>query len=189
MNPLFEAAVQVQRFLELRGWAFCFIGGLAVARWGEPRTTQDLDLTVLAGFGQEEPYIDAVLEHFTPRVADAHDFARQSRVVLFRAANGVPVDMALGGIPFEEGMVGRATAFAYAPEVSLVTCSAEDLIVQKAFAGRSRDWADVEGVIARQTGALDWNYVHEQLGPLCEAKEDSTILPRLDEVRRQAAGE
>jgi len=27
------------------------------------------------------------------------------------------------------------------------------------------------------------------MNPLCEAKEDSTILPRLDEVRRQAAGE
>ena len=86
-------------------------------------------------------------------------------------------------------MVRRATAFAFAPEVSLVTCSAEDLIVQKAFAGRSRDWADVEGVIVRQTGALDWDYVHEQLVPLCEAKEDSIILPRLDEVRRRAAGE
>ncbi|HNQ91110.1 MAG TPA: hypothetical protein PKM73_21050 [Verrucomicrobiota bacterium] len=36
------AAGQVQRFCEERGWRFCFIGGVAVQRWGEPRLTQDL---------------------------------------------------------------------------------------------------------------------------------------------------
>ncbi|KPJ72730.1 MAG: hypothetical protein AMK72_04265 [Planctomycetes bacterium SM23_25] len=189
MNPLFEAAVEVQRFLESRGWSFCFIGGLAVARWGEPRATRDLDVTVLSGFGQEERYVGEVLDHFAPRVADAREFARQSRVVLFRAGNGVPVDMALGGIPFEESMVRRATAFAFAPGVSLLTCSAEDLIVQKAFADRPRDWADVEGVVVRQAGALDWEYIHEQLGPLCEVKADSAIMPRLDEIRDRTARE
>ena len=41
MNPLYAAAAEVQEFLQERGWPFCFIGGLALARWGQPRTTQD----------------------------------------------------------------------------------------------------------------------------------------------------
>jgi hypothetical protein len=39
------AAEQVQQLCQQHGWRFCFIGGVAVQRWGEPRLTQDVDLT------------------------------------------------------------------------------------------------------------------------------------------------
>ncbi len=97
MLELIRVAADLQRFCEARDWRFCFIGGLALQRWGEPRETIDVDVTLLTGFGGEEPFI--------------------------------------------------------AP---LLTCSAEDLIVLKAFAARGRDWVDVEGIIVRQAGALDW---------------------------------
>jgi hypothetical protein len=35
MNPIFAAAVELQDFCHAQGWRFCFIGGLAVQRWGE----------------------------------------------------------------------------------------------------------------------------------------------------------
>jgi len=41
VNPLFAAAVEVERFCERRGWQFCSIGALAVIRWGEPRLTRE----------------------------------------------------------------------------------------------------------------------------------------------------
>ena len=53
MNPIFAAALEVQAFCQARGVRFCFIGGLALQRWGEPRLTQDVDLTVISGFGRE----------------------------------------------------------------------------------------------------------------------------------------
>ena len=53
----------------------------------------------------------------------------------------------------------------------------------KAFAGRGQDWVDVERIIVRQAGKLDWNYIREQLGPLAELKETPEILDRL-EARR-----
>jgi hypothetical protein len=46
MNILFQAA-DIQRTMKTRGWPFCFIGGLAVLRWGEMRMTQDIDLCLL----------------------------------------------------------------------------------------------------------------------------------------------
>ena len=49
MNPILETALEVQRFCRSRRWRFCFIGAIAVQRWGEPRLTQDVDLTVLSG--------------------------------------------------------------------------------------------------------------------------------------------
>jgi hypothetical protein len=39
VNPLFAAALEIQQFFNAHGWRFCFIGGLAVQRWGEPRLT------------------------------------------------------------------------------------------------------------------------------------------------------
>ena len=45
MNPIFAAALEVQTFCRARIWRFCFIDGLTVQRWGEPRLTQDVDLT------------------------------------------------------------------------------------------------------------------------------------------------
>lgn len=65
------------------------------------------------------------------------------------------------------------------------TCSAEDLIVLKAFAGRGQDWVDVERIIVRQTGKLDWDYIREQLRPLAELKDRHAILDQLEARRRE----
>ena len=38
------AAGEIQQFCQQRDWRFCFIGGVAVQRWGQPRlTTQQGD--------------------------------------------------------------------------------------------------------------------------------------------------
>ena len=183
MNPVFEAAYEVQQFMHARGWRLCIVGGLAVVRWGEPRATQDVDVTLLTGFGIEDQYIRETLAHFASRVSGAADFALENRVLLVAASNGVPVDIALGGIEFETQAVSRATPFEFAPGCALVTCSAEDLVVLKAFADRERDWADIEGIVVRQADALDWTYIHEHLLPLCELKGAPEIADRLVRLR------
>ncbi len=61
MNELCRVALEVQFECEKRHWKFCFIGGLAVQQWGEPRFTRDVDLTLLTGFGKEEDYINPLL--------------------------------------------------------------------------------------------------------------------------------
>ncbi|MGH3720008.1 MAG: hypothetical protein ACRDRI_14445 [Pseudonocardiaceae bacterium] len=58
MNPILEAAAEVGGLCRKRSFRYCFIGGLAVLRWGEPRLTRDVDLTVIAGFGTEETVVD-----------------------------------------------------------------------------------------------------------------------------------
>jgi hypothetical protein len=64
INELAATAAELQRFIEQNGWEFCFIGGLAVQAWSEPRFTRDVDLTLLTGFGTEERYIDALLSRY-----------------------------------------------------------------------------------------------------------------------------
>jgi len=183
VTEVIRAAVELQSFCEAQGWRYCFIGGLALQRWGEPRETVDVDLTLLTGFGHEEPFVEILLGRFEARIENAAQFALTRRVLLLRAPSGVGLDIALGGLPFEESAVARSSEFAFPVEGMVRTCSAEDLIVLKAFAARAKDWIDVEGIITRQTGRLDWAYIRSQIEPLVELKGAPEILDAL-EMRR-----
>jgi hypothetical protein len=183
---IFRTAASVQSICRENGWKFCFIGGIALQRWGEPRITQDIDLTILTGFQHEEHFLQVLLEHFPARIKDAFQFATQNRVLLLKSSSGIGIDIALGGLPFEESAVARASNFEFLPDLSLLTCSAEDLIVYKAFANRSRDWADIEGVIGRQGSSLDWDYISLHLQPLIELKEEPEIWERLMQVKQNS---
>ena len=133
INELVATAAELQSLMIRHGWRFCFIGGLAVQAWSEPRYTKDVDLTLLTGFGGEEPFINLLLSHYTPRRTDAKDFALMNRVLLLQDSNGLGIDIALGALPFEEEAVERAELVEAAPGVMLRFCTAEDLIVMKAL--------------------------------------------------------
>lgn len=183
-TPLLTAAAELEDICRHEGWRACVIGGLAVLRWGRPRATRDVDLSLWTGFGAEQPYVDLLLDQFEPRVAGAQQFALDHRVLLLRAGNGTPLDIALAGIPFEQRMIARATPHEFASGCTLTTASAEDLIVLKAFADRPRDWIDIEGIVTRRIGELDWPQIEGELRPLAESKEDAEIELRLAQIRQ-----
>lgn len=182
MNPLFAAALELQRFFEARSWQFCFIGGLAVQRWGEPRLTLYVDCTIQTGFGAEAAYVDTLLAAFAGRGDHPREFALDYRVVLLTSGNGVPLDISLGAMPFEGRSIERASGFDIGGGQTLRTCSAEDLVVFKAFAGRDRDWLDIEGIVVRQGSQLDRDVIWRELLVLLELKEDEVTEPRLRRV-------
>jgi hypothetical protein len=184
MNALFNAAKEVCDFMAGKGWKYCLIGGLAVQRWGESRSTQDADLTLLTGFGNEEQFARDLLENFKGRLPNALEFSLANRVLLIQASNGKDVDISFGALGFEIGMIERATVFEFAPGALLPTCSAEDLFVMKAFAARPQDWIDARGIAIRQM-ALDHAYIFKHLSALAALKEAPEIV---DQARRLLGG-
>lgn len=178
MNPIFAAALEVELMVRAAGFPFCFIGGIAVQRWGQPRMTADVDLTVVTGFGGEERYVDALLSSFHGRIGDAREFALLHRTLLLTASNGVHVDVSLGAMPFEEHSVERASRFKISDGEAITTCSAEDLVIHKAFAGRDKDWGDLRGIVVRQRH-LDHSLIWSELLPLLDLREDPTTEPKL----------
>jgi hypothetical protein len=185
MRDLFTAARGLQTFCLSQSWRFCFIGGLAVWRWGKPRFTRDIDLTVLAGFRDEEKIVDALLAHYSSRVPNGRDLFLAQRVLRLADQSGVPMDIALGGLPFEESAVARATDYEFVPGEPLRVCSAEDLLVMKAFAGRPHDWGDVDAVVARNPAGLDWKYTYAQLTPLANLKEAPELVEQLRALEKK----
>jgi predicted nucleotidyltransferase len=170
-----NAAIAAQELCRERGFPFAFIGGVAVQCWGEPRVTEDVDLTLFCGFGNEAPVIQAFLSRFTPRIPDAAEFAEERRVLLLKTSEGIPIDVAL---------CRRAVLREFLPGISLQVCQADDLVVLKAFAGRSKDWMDIENVLVRQGDRLDWDHILRELKPLVELKEAPEILVQLERLRR-----
>jgi hypothetical protein len=185
MNLVFQAAASLQNFLRGQEWRFCFIGGLAVQHWGEPRITRDVDVTLLAGFGNEETFIQALAKRFQPRVPDFWEKALRARVVLLQDENGIGLDIALGALPFEERAIQRSQEVRFLGEWTLRICSAEDLIVMKALAGRPRDWLDVETMLIRQEIKLDWQYIIRELKPLTELAEKPDVMKELERLRQK----
>lgn len=189
MNLVFAAAAELQRFCESQQWQFCFIGGLALQQWGEPRVTRDVDLTLQTGFGGEEVFVETLLGRYPARVEGAREFALRHRVLLMQTPTGVGLDVALAGLPFERELIERSVLAPFAPGLMLRVCSAGDLVVLKVFAGRSRDWADVETILARQRGKMDWAFILRELRPLCDLKGAPQLVDQLARLRRQIDSE
>jgi len=175
LPALIEAAVEVQVALTTAGIRSCVIGGLAVQRWGEPRATQDVDFSVLAPVGEERHALDLLLGSFAPRRSDALAFAIANRVLLIQATNRVAVDVGLAGSGFEVEVLERSSPWVYRG-ISLVTCSAEDLVLYKLVAGRARDVADIEGIVRRQGAGLDVERVRRYGALFAELKEEPDLL-------------
>ncbi len=185
MNKLFGAAKEVCDHLSAMHWTYCIIGGLAVIRWGEVRFTQDADIAVLAGFGEEAEFAESLLKHFESRISDALQFAVSNRVLLLKSSGGVSIDITFAALPFEHEMMKNASLYAFASGLSLPVCSADDLFIMKAFAARPKDWIDAESIALRQKGQLDVARIMERVTELAELKGEPEITLRARKILEQ----
>jgi len=189
LGPVLDTALAAQQACEAAGLSGCVIGGLALQRWGEPRYTADVDLSVLVEPGAEAAVTQALLARLEPRIPDAADFAARARVILARGPGGVGIDIVLGGLPYEARVVQRSSVWDLGSGMHLRTCSAEDLVVMKSFAGRDKDWADVTSILERQGRRLDLDLIRIELRPLVEAKEEPGLLHELERrIARHISG-
>lgn len=184
MVDLIHEASRLQAFLDARHWDYCFIGGIAVQHWGEPRLTRDVDLALLTGFGGEAEFIDPLLAQYEGRLPDAREFALARRILLLRTPSGIGIDISLAALPFEQDAMRRTVLAEYAPGLRLRICSPEDLVVMKMLAGRETDLRDVRSILVRQVaGELDSARVEAQLAELAEVSNDAHLLGRFRQIR------
>ena len=140
------------RWFEATGVRAAIIGGVAASLLGKPRLTRDIDAVVLDA--EVESLIEIGAPYgFLPRIADAVDFARNTRMLLLRfTEGGIDIDLSLGALPFEYEVIDRSSMIDVGPGVSIRVASPEDIIVMKAIAGRGRDVMDIENIIQANPG-------------------------------------
>ncbi len=146
--------------LEAKRIPFMLIGGQAVLLHGEPRLTQDVDVTV--GVGPDRvPDLLGVCEALglQPLPDDPGAFARETFVLpAADPATGVRVDLIFSTTPYEAQAIDRAVLVNVGRR-EVPFASAEDLLLHKLFAGRPRDREDGAGVVRRKGPDLDWEYL------------------------------
>lgn len=181
-----NAIKELHDFLTTREIPYALIGGIAVQMWGEPRYTQDVDVTIVLDQNKEDAVLLALVQRFKPRISDAVTFALKNRVLLLKSDFSVNLDISLGLPGYEEEIIARAAYCDLGRGMrGIRICSAEDLIVMKIIAGRPRDIDDVETILIRQKNTLDVDYVKEKLEDFTSLLETSDLCLKFDELSRR----
>jgi predicted nucleotidyltransferase len=178
INP--QALQIVVDFLNEHHIPYMLIGGLANAIWGEARTTRDADFKVSVNTSLAE-FRKLVFEHFRERATNIPPRLKSAQVLHIWAMPEVAVDLLVGIFDYERQAIERAVETDI-EGVPTRVCTAEDLVIHKVIADRAKDWIDIEGVLMRQRGKLDINYIRDWLTQFAEALEKPELLTRFNNL-------
>jgi hypothetical protein len=156
IEPFLEPLESLQRLLSRFNERGVIIGGAAVSILGKARYTEDIDAMFLLSI-KDIPQLlkEASEEGIEPRIDNAAEFARKSRVVLLKhVISNTNIDLSLGVLPFEQEMVERSVIHQVDAALQLRLPTPEDLIILKAIAHRPKDMEDIR-ILAGKYQNLD----------------------------------
>lgn len=145
----FRATIEaIQRLLAKFDDRGVIIGGIAVGFLGRPRLTEDVDAMFLLSTNDIPQFLEAAkIENIQPRIPNAEEFAKKSRVLLLQhSPTEINIDISLGILPFEEEMVERGIVQSTST-LSIRLPTPEDLIIMKTIAHRSKDLEDIRTIV------------------------------------------
>ena len=160
--------------LHLEGVPYMVIGGLANAVWGSPRSTIDINITLVLDPSEVKRLLDALGPAYRSRTGDPEGFTVRTRVLPLRHAGGVQIDLIFALLPFEEEAVRRAVEVAIAG-VPVRVCTPEDLVLHKIVSKRDRDRQDVEEILRRRRASFDRSYLDPRVHELAILLEQPEI--------------
>ncbi|HRJ54746.1 MAG TPA: nucleotidyl transferase AbiEii/AbiGii toxin family protein [Anaerolineales bacterium] len=156
IEPFLEPLESLQRLLSRFNERGVIIGGAAVSILGKARYTEDIDAMFLLSIKDIPQLLKAASEEgIEPRIDNAAEFARKSRVVLLKhVISNTNIDLSLGVLPFEQEMIERSVVHQVDAALQLRLPTPEDLIILKAIAHRPKDMEDIR-ILADKYQNLD----------------------------------
>lgn len=184
MENLFQSIQALQRRLNDAGIPSIVIGGVAVAVWGEPRVTRDVDLKILLGRGEADRLLTVLAPDYSSLLPDPRQTLRQQAMVFVQDTAGVRLDLLLADTPYDALAIQRGRDVQVQPNVTIRVCSPEDLLIYKLISTRLRDHEDAQGIVRRQGSKLDDDYVLGWLRQFEQALDDSTLVAEYKKLRQ-----
>lgn len=152
------------------------VGAIAVAMWGRPRATADLDVTVLTDERGLDALARAVAEHglrIDERWLDSNPLLRGQHVRL--SGEGAIIDLMRPRDDHEISAVPRRRRLDVGGQ-AVPFVAPDDLILMKLKAGRPHDFDDAVAVAASQEGRLDRDYLDDWAARLGLSDELGWVL-------------
>lgn len=184
MVNLLLSIQRIQERLSDAGILSIVIGGIAVAAWGEPRTTRDVDLKVLLSREDSHVLLDLLISGYTSLVASPEQTLRKQGLIFIQDDLGTRLDLLLADTPYDQLAIKRGQNVEIQKGMTIRVCSPEDLIIYKLISTRLRDHEDAGSVIHRQDEKLDDGYVVDWLKQFEHALDDSTLVEEYKRIRK-----
>jgi len=188
MENLFQSITSLQKLLLEAGIPSIVIGGMAVAAWGEPRVTRDVDLKVLLSRQEADRLLEILSSNYQPLLPNPREALKKQAMIFIQDSLGTRLDLLLADTPFDVTAIHRGRDIEINPGIFIHICSPEDLIIYKLISTRLRDHEDVKGVIRRQGDTLDDDYVLNWLQQFEQALDDSTLVAEYRKLRQEYRG-
>ncbi|NNL66963.1 MAG: hypothetical protein HKP30_12020 [Myxococcales bacterium] len=176
-----EKIVAISRAFDAHDVPHAFAGANALAFYGVPRATLDIDINVFLP-ASDAPRVLGLLGELgvavdDPRVTAA--IARDEQVRVFW--DRTPLDLFFAYDPLHESSMERRRRVDFLGD-PLWVLTGEDLIVYKAIFDRAKDWRDIAEIVFASEQRLDFEYVRSWLTRI--DGEDGARTARLDRVIR-----
>lgn len=167
---------------------WCVFGAQAVAVYGVPRLSADVDVTLAPAPDAPEHFArDMQAAGFSLRVTDP-DFVRRTRVMPFvHEPTGMPLDIVLAGSGLEDEFLERAVPTDVGgTRVPIIELS--DLVIAKVLAGRPKDLDDARALWQLHRGQMDPHRIRRILRLLEEALSQSDLVSSFDAISGPRGG-
>jgi hypothetical protein len=161
-----QLAVKLHPIFEELGIYYYITGGVAAISYGEPRTTQDLDLVMAVSSEDIDRLTNALGEagFYVPGVDDVKS-GRMRTLQITDMESISRADLVVAGTDeFDRLKFERRRVIEF-EGTALYFASPEDVILNKLRwrqrSGSEKQWRDVLGVLKVQTEKLDYGYLRE----------------------------
>jgi len=139
-----------------------FMGGIAVSLWGHPRTTYDIDAVIGISSSEKDKFLlEASKQNFTYDKRNPVKIIQKSAFITLASSaksHKIYVDLFLASGEYQRAALSRRKEIKLSGR-KIPVISAEDLILYKLLAGRTKDIDDIREILVFQKGKLDMTYM------------------------------
>ncbi len=175
MIDLEKTLFKINSLLQVNNIDYAIIGGVAVLYYGRLRTTEDIDVTLIAEIEDLESLHALILENYTPLYDKSLEFFKRNFVLPVKdTETDVKIDFAAGLSGFDKIVLTRKV-LGKIGEVEINICSIEDLILYKLFSARPLDFLDVEELLRLNKGKPDFIYMKNMAKNFIEVERNDVL--------------
>lgn len=180
-----KALLDIAALFEKHKIKYMVIGGLANAKWGQPRATLDIDITVWVSDNEIKNVVSMLEGSYALLVDKPLEFIRQTRVLPLKTHQDQRIDIIFGALPFERQAIERALKVEIG-KASANFCTPEDLILFKIISERPRDLEDVKGILRFRKEDLDYSYLEPRIQELADLLDRPGIFSQWETWKKKS---